>query len=117
MRKTFQDWSFRPHIGAHFPAKVSCGSVSRVTSTEMEFSMSLDPAVAELQREIEQARAALVSKLRENPDHLWSPRELKAESKSSEWSYGAANLALTTLVEDGRLVIDDDGVHLNAAAA
>lgn len=83
----------------------------------MGSSMGLDPAVAELQREIEQARDALVSKLRENPDHPWSPRELKAESKGNGWSYGAANLALTGLVEDGRLVIDDEGIRLTAAAA
>jgi hypothetical protein len=82
----------------------------------MEFSMSIDPAVAQLRHEIEQARAALVTTLQTNPERPWSPRDLKAESKNG-WSYGAANLALTGLVDDGMLVIDDGEVRLATASA
>lgn len=73
--------------------------------------MSIDPAVAELRHEIEAARQALLATFEADPQRPWSPRELKVASKNG-WSYGAANLALTSLVEDGTFVLDDGKVHL-----
>lgn len=78
--------------------------------------MGIDPAVAELQDEIRRARAALVTTLEAHPGRQWSARDLKVESKNG-WSFGAANLALTGLVDDGMLVIDDGKVRLAPAAA
>lgn len=73
--------------------------------------MSIDPAVAELRKEIEKAREALLATVEGEPARPWSARQLKDESKNG-WSYGAANLALTSLVEDGTLVIDSGEVRL-----
>jgi hypothetical protein len=82
----------------------------------MEFSMGIDPAAAQLRHEIEQASGALVTMLKADPERPWSPRDLKAESKEG-WSYGAANLALMRLVDDGTLVIDGGKVRLATAVA
>lgn len=78
--------------------------------------MDIDPAVAELRFEIEQARAALLATLEADPEHPWSARELKAKSKD-DWTYGAANLALTAMVDDGTLVLDGGNLRLAATAS
>lgn len=78
--------------------------------------MGIDPAAAQLRHEIEQASGALVTMLKADPERPWSPRDLKAESKEG-WSYGAANLALMRLVDDGTLVIDGGKVRLATAVA
>ena len=74
--------------------------------------MSLDPTVAKLREEVQQAREALIRTSSEQPDYWWSPREIKAASKNG-WSFGATGLALNDLIDDGTFVVSEHKVRIN----
>ncbi len=74
--------------------------------------MSLDPTVAKLREEVQKAREALIQTSSAQPDHWWSPREIKAASKNG-WSYGATGLALNGLIDDGTFVVSEHKVRVS----
>jgi hypothetical protein len=78
----------------------------------MEPVMSLDPTVAKLREEVQKARAALIKTSRDQPEHWWSPREIKAVSKNG-WSYGATGLALNSLIDDGTFDVSEHKVRIS----
>lgn len=78
----------------------------------MEYTMAIDATAASLGQEIEKARCALIRTSEESPNQWWTARELKFAAKNG-WSHGAANLALSRLVDDGTFEVKEGKVRLS----
>lgn len=74
--------------------------------------MSVDPTSERLAREVEEARQALVDRLRETPNDWRHASELKAEVRNG-WSAGTTGLALGDLIADGTFQVRGDSVRLS----
>lgn len=72
----------------------------------------MDATAASLEREVAEARDALLDFLRgEGRDRDWRAYELKATVRNG-WSDGAMNLALDDLIHEGKLVVEGDRIRL-----
>jgi hypothetical protein len=74
--------------------------------------MAFDATAASVGQEIEKAREALIRTSENAPGQWWTGRELKLAAKNG-WSYGAANLALSRLIDDGTFEVKEGKVRLS----
>lgn len=75
--------------------------------------MAIDATAANLGKEIELARVALIKTSESAPGEWLNPRELKLTTKS-DWSPGAANLALGRLIDSGAFEVKEGKVRLKS---
>jgi hypothetical protein len=76
--------------------------------------MAGEQAMITLQRDVEQAKAALLREARERPE-WWDPRDLREKARDA-LSGDVMMYALTDLVNQGDLVLDEQ-LHVKIADA
>jgi hypothetical protein len=67
--------------------------------------MAGEQAMSTLQREVAEAKAALLHAAREQP-HWWDPRELRERARNG-WTGDIMMYALTDLVNQGELLLNE----------
>jgi len=77
--------------------------------------MAREQAMTTLRREVDDAKAALLRQARERPEQWWDPRDLREKAREAR-SGDIMMYALTDLVNQGELVIDDQ-LHVKVADA
>jgi hypothetical protein len=68
----------------------------------MGMAMTADASERILREQIADAREALMTEARDDPQHWWAPYELKITARNG-WSSAVMGLALRQLVADGAL--------------